>query len=152
MSVVDVLYFEDLIPGRRFASGSRALDAEAIKAFAREYDPQPFHLDEDAARSTFFGGLAASGWHTMATTMRLIVDSDFRPAGGVIGGGVDEFRWPKPVRPGDVLRVESEVIEARPSKSRPEIGLVRVRHTTYNQHAEIVQTFIANHVVQRRSA
>jgi len=150
--VADVLYLEDLIPGARFVSGSRALDAEAIKAFAREYDPQPFHLDEEAARLSFFGGLAASGWHTMATTMRLIVDSDFRPAGGVIGGGVDEFRWPKPVRPGDVLRVESEVIESRPSKSRPEIGLVRVRHITYNQHSEVVQTFIANHVVQRRSA
>lgn len=145
-----VLYFEDLTPGRRFASGSRTLDAVSIKAFAREYDPQPFHTDEEAAKSTFFQGLAASGWHTMATTMRLIVDSDFRPAGGVIGGGVDEFRWPKPVRPGDTLRVESEVVEARVSKTRPEIGIVRVRHTTLNQHGESVQSFIANHVVQRR--
>jgi acyl dehydratase len=148
--VAAVLYFEDLTPGRRFASGSHTLDAVSIKAFAREYDPQPFHTDEEAAKSTFFQGLAASGWHTMATTMRLIVDSDFRPAGGVIGGGVDEFRWPKPVRPGDTLRVESEVVEARVSKTRPEIGIVRVRHTTLNQHGESVQSFIANHVVQRR--
>jgi len=148
--VADPLYFEDLTPGRRFTSGTRTLDAAAIKSFARDYDPQPFHLDEAAAAATFFGGLVASGWHTAVVTMRLIVDGDFRPAGGVIGAGIDEFRWPKPVQPGDTLRVESEVLEARPSKSRPEIGIVRVRHTTFNQRAEPVQDFIANHVVQRR--
>ena len=148
--MVDPLYFEDLTPGRRFTSASRTVGADSIKAFAREYDPQPFHLDEAAAASTFFGGLVASGWHTAVTTMRLIVDSEFRPAGGVIGAGIDEFRWPKPVKPGDTLHVMSEVLEARPSKSRPEIGIVRVRHTTLNQRDEPVQTFIANHVVQRR--
>lgn len=146
----DPLYFEDLTPGRRFTSGTRTLDAAVMKAFAREYDPQPFHTDDAAATSTFFNGLAASGWYTAAVTMRLIVDSDFCPAGGVIGAGVDEFRWPKPVRPGDTLQVRSEVLEARPSKSRPEIGLVRVRHTTVNQHGETVQDMIANHVVLRR--
>ncbi len=150
--MVDVLYFEDLIPGRRFSTGSRTLDADSIKAFAHEYDPQPFHLDEAAAKNTFFGGLAASGWQTATVSMRLIVDGEFRPAGGVIGAGIDEFRWPKPVRPGDTLRVVSEVVEARPSKSRPEIGIVRVRHTTYNQSNDVVQDFIANHVVLRRPA
>lgn len=148
----DRTYFEDLTPGLIFRSGTATLDAPAIKAFARQYDPQPFHTDELAAKDSFFGELVASGWHTMAATMRLLVDGEFRPAGGVIGGGVDEFRWPKPVRPGDTLTVTSEVIESRPSKSRTDIGLVRVRHTTTNQNGEIVQTFIANHVVQRRPA
>ena len=143
-------YFEDLTPGLTFKTGWRTLDAEAIKAFARDYDPQPFHTDAEAATSSFFGELVASGWHTMATTMRLIVDGEFRPAGGVIGGGVDEFRWPIPVRPGDALTVLSEVVESRPSRSRQDIGMVRVRHTTVNQKGETVQTFIANHVVQRR--
>lgn len=144
-------HFEDLAPGLRFKTGTLTLDAEAIIAFARQYDPQPFHTDAKAAKDTFFGELVASGWHTMATTMRLIVDGEFQPAGGVIGGGVDEFRWPIPVRPGDTLTVVSEVVESRPSKSRPEIGMVRVRHSTLNQRGETVQTFIANHVVQRRS-
>jgi acyl dehydratase len=144
-------HFEDLTPGLKFKTGSRTLDAEAIKAYARQYDPQPFHTDAEAAKNTFFGELVASGWHTMSVTMRLIVDGEFKPAGGVIGGGVDEFRWPIPVRPGDTLTVVSEVVESRPSKSRPEIGMVRVRHSTLNQRGETVQTFIANHVVQRRS-
>lgn len=144
------LYFEDLTPGLTFRTGSQVLDAEAIKAFARQYDPQPFHTDAAAAKDSFFGELVASGWHTMAVSMRLIVDGEFRPAGGVIGGGVDEFRWPMPVRPGDTLTVVSEIVESRPSRSRPEIGLVRARHSTLNQRGETVQTFIANHVVQRR--
>jgi acyl dehydratase len=148
--VADPFYFEDLTPGLSFKTGSRQLDAQAIKQFAGDYDPQPFHTDETAAKSTFFGELVASGWHTMAVTMRLIVDGEFKPAGGVIGGGVDEFRWPIPVRPGDTLTVSSEVVESRPSKSRTDIGLVRVRHSTLNQRGETVQTFIANHVVQRR--
>jgi len=148
--VADILYFEELTPGRRFRSGTRTLDAAGIKAFAREYDPQPFHLDETAAAATFFGGLVASGWYTAAVSMRLLVDGEFRPAGGIVGAGIDEFRWPLPVRAGDTVHVESEVIEARPSKSRPEIGIVRVRHTTRNQRGEAVQDFIANHVVQRR--
>jgi acyl dehydratase len=150
--VASAFYFEDLTPGLTFRTGTRTLDAASIVAFARDYDPQPFHTDAAAAKSSFFGELVASGWHTMATTMRLIVDGEFKPAGGVIGGGVDEFRWPIPVRPGDTLTVVSEVVESRPSKSRPEIGMVRVRHSTLNQTGETVQTFIANHVVQRRPA
>ncbi len=148
--MADPLFFEDLTPGRRFVTGARTLDASAIISFAHEYDPQPFHVDETAAASTFFGGLVASGWYTASVSMRLLVDGEFRPAGGIIGAGIDEFRWPAPVRPGDTLHVESEVLEARPSKSRPEIGIVRVRHTTRNQRGEAVQDFIANHVVQRR--
>jgi acyl dehydratase len=148
--MADIFYFEDLTPGQKFKTGRRTLDADAIKTFAREYDPQPFHTDEEAAKSSFFGELVASGWHTMGVTMRLIVEGEFRPAGGVIGGGVDEFRWPKPVKPGDTLTVVSEILESRPSKSRPEIGLVRARHVTYNQDGDVVQSFIANHVVQSR--
>ncbi len=150
MTVAAPFYFEDLTPGLKFKTGAQALDGDSIKAFARQYDPQPFHTDAEAARDSFFGELVASGWHTMAVTMRLIVDGEFKPAGGVIGGGVDEFRWPIPVRPGDTLTVVSEIVESRPSKSRPEIGLVRARHSTLNQRGETVQTFIANHVVQRR--
>jgi len=148
--VAGPFHFEDLTPGLKFKTGTRTLDAQAIIAFARDYDPQPFHTDAEAAKNSFFGQLVASGWHTMAVTMRLLVDGEFKPAGGVIGGGVDEFRWPIPVCPGDTLSVVSEVVESRPSKSRPDIGLVRVRHTTVNQRGETVQTFIANHVVQRR--
>jgi acyl dehydratase len=148
--VPDVLYFEDLTPGRRFDTGTHRIDGDQIKAYARQYDPQPFHLDEEAAKASLFGGLAASGWHTASLTMRLLVDGEFRPAGGVIGAGIDEFRWPRPVRPGDTLRVVSEVIEARLSSSRPGIGIARVRHTTLNQDGEPVLDFIANHVVQRR--
>lgn len=150
--MADVLFFEDLTPGRQFRSGTRLLDAEQIKAFARDWDPQPFHTDETAAVATFFKGLAASGWHTTAIMMRLIVDGEFRPAGGVIGAGVDELRWPRPVRPGDTLSVVSEVVESRVSKSRPEQGIVRVRHTTVNQNGETVLEIIGNHVVPRRPA
>jgi acyl dehydratase len=150
MSQPDVLYFEDLTPGRRFASAALRIDAEQIKSYARSFDPQPFHVDEEAAKASLFAGLAASGWHTAGLTMRLIVDGPFRPAGGVIGASIDELRWPRPVRPGDSLHVVSEVVEARPSSSRPTIGIVRVRHTTFNQQDEPVQDLVANHVVQRR--
>ena len=117
-----------------------------------EFDPQPFHLDEDAARDTIFGGLAASGWHTAALTMRLLVESEIEPAGGIVGAGFDEFRWPKPVRPGDELRIESEVLEVRPSRSRPNQGLIKVRTTTLNQNNEAVQVQIGNLVVPRRQS
>lgn len=106
------------------------VEKEDIKAFAAKFDPQPFHLDEAAAHETIFGGLAASGWHTAAMTMRLLVDSEIKPAGGIVGAGFDEFRWPRPVRPGDELRLESEVLDARPSQSRPRQGLIKVRTTT----------------------
>ena len=145
------LYFEDFAVGQVYGSPRRPIEAERIKSFAREFDPQPFHLDEATARDTFFGGLAASGWHTAALTMRLLVDSPLKPAGGLIGAGCDELRWPRPVRPGDALRLESEVLEVRPSRSRPDVGLVKVRTTTLNQKDEPVQVMISNLVVPRRS-
>ena len=143
-------YLEDFTVGQTFASGRLRIDAERIKSFAAEFDPQPFHLDEAAARGTLFGGLAASGWHTAAATMRLLVEGELKPAGGIVGAGFEEFRWIKPVRPGDELRVESEVLEVRPSKSRPEQGLIKVRTTTLNQHDEAVQVLVGNLVVPRR--
>ena len=143
-------YLEDFVAGQIFGSARLRIDADQIKKFAAEFDPQPFHLDEKAARASIFQGLAASGWHTAALTMRLLVDSELKPAGGLVGAGFDEFRWPRPVRPGDELRVESEVLEVRPSKSRPGQGLVKVRMTTLNQNGEAVQILIANIVVPRR--
>lgn len=143
-------YLEDYSVGQTFRSGRLQVNKERIRTFAAEFDPQPFHLDEDAARDTIFGGLAASGWHTAAITMRLLVESDLKPYGGIVGAGFDEFRWTLPVRPGDELRVESEVLEVRPSRSRPEQGMIKVRTTTLNQNNEAVQVLIGNLVVQRR--
>jgi len=143
-------FLEDFAVGQTFRSGRARIDKERIKTFGAEFDPQPFHLDEEAARDTIFGGLAASGWHTAAITMRLLVESDLKPAGGIVGAGADEFRWPRPVRPGDELRTESEILAVRPSRSRPDQGLIEVRTTTLNQHDEAVQIIIANLVVRRR--
>jgi acyl dehydratase len=145
-------YFEDFSVGQTFRSGRRSIDREQTTAFAMAFDPQPFHLDDEAARASMFGELVASGWHTAALTMRLLVESDFDPAWGAIGAGVEELRWPRPMRPGDTLRIESEVIELRGSQSRPAIGFVRLRTTTLNQNDEPVQVFIANVVVPRRPA
>jgi acyl dehydratase len=143
-------YLEDFAVGQTFGSARLSIDNERMKAFAAEFDPQPFHIDEEAARDTMFRGLVASGWHTAALTMRLLVGSELKPAGGVIGAGVDELRWPRPVRPGDELHVESEILEVRPSKSRPEQGVIRVKTTTLNQNGEQVQVFIGNLIVPRR--
>jgi acyl dehydratase len=143
-------YLEDFAVGQTFNSGRCRITKEQIKAFANEFDPQPFHLNETAAHDTLFHGLAASGWHTAALTMRLLVESELQPAGGVIGAGFDEFRWPKPVRPGDELRIQSEVLEVRPSRSRPNQGLIKLRTTTLNQNNEAVQVQVGNLVVPRR--
>jgi acyl dehydratase len=144
-------YLEDYAAGQRFGSPrSLQVDKERIKAFAAEFDPQPFHLDEEAARGSIFRGLAASGWHTAALTMRLMVESDLKPAGGILGLGFEEFRWPRPVRPGDQLRVESEVLEVRPSQSRADQGLIKVRTTTLNQDGEAVQVQVGTLLVPRR--
>ena len=145
-----VHYLEDFAVGQRYATGALRVTPEEIKAFATQFDPQPFHLDEAAAGKSFFGGLAASGWHTAALTMKLLVTGELRPAGGIIGAGFEEFRWPRPVRPGDELRVETEILEVRESKSRPQQGLIKVRTTTYNQDAEPVQVFVGSLVVPRR--
>jgi acyl dehydratase len=143
-------YLEDFAAGQTFGSGQLSIDKERARAFAAEFDPQPFHLDEEAARHTILGGLAASGWHTAAVTMRLLVESELKPAGGIVGAGFDEFCWPRPVRPGDTLRIESEVLEVRPSKSRPEHGLIKVRTTTLNQDGKPVQILVAHLIVPRR--
>ena len=144
-------FLEDFAAGQTFGSGRVRVEPDRLKRFAAEFDPQPFHLDEDAARATLFGGLAASGWHTAAMTMRLLVESDLKPAGGIIGAGFDEFRWPRPVRPGDELHLEIEVLEVRASRSRPEQGMVKIRTTTLNQKDEPVQVSVGNLVVPRRS-
>jgi acyl dehydratase len=146
-----VHFLEDLSPGQRFRTGRRSLDLAAIQAFAREYDPQPFHTDPVAAKDTIFGELVASGWHTMAITMRLIVDGEAQLAWGFAGAGVEGLDWPHPVRPGDTLRAETEVVEVRPSKSKPDRGLARLRTTTYNQRDEPVMTFIAKIIVPKRN-
>ncbi len=134
------LYLEDVFVGQRFVTTAHTLTEAAIKAFAREYDPQPFHLDEAAAKDSFFGGLAASGWHTAAITMRLQVESGLNIAGGMIGAG-GELSWPKPVRPGDTLHVESEVLAVTPSRSKPERGFITLKSETKNQKEEVVQLF-----------
>ena len=146
------LHLEDFAVGQRYGSGKLRVDAAEIKAFAASFDPQPFHLDEEAARGSFFAGLAASGWHTAAITMRLLVEGELRPAGGLIGAGADELKWPRPVRPGDELEVESEVLEVRPARSRPEHGFVKFRTTTLNQHREAVQVLVMNLLVERRAS
>ena len=145
-------YLEDFEVGQKFGSSTLQVSEDGIKRFAAEFDPQPFHLDDAAARASLFGGLAASGWHTAALTMRLLVGSDVKPAGGIVGAGFDEFRWPRPVRPGDALRIEAEVLEVRPSKSRPEQGMIKLRTTTFNQRNEPVQISVGNLVVPRRPA
>jgi acyl dehydratase len=143
------LYLEELSVGQRFTSGTHAVDAAQIKAFAAQFDPQPFHLDDDAAKGTLFAGLAASGWHTAAITMRLLVGSGLPIAGGIIGSG-GEVAWPRPTRPGDILHVVSEIEEVTPSRSRPNRGMVRVRSETRNQRDEVVQVLISKLVVPRR--
>ena len=145
-------YLEDFAAGQVFNTGRVRVDKEQIFAFAKQFDPQPFHLDEEAARHSPFQGLAASGWHTAAMTMRLMVGGEFKPAGGILGVGFDELSWPRAVRPDDELHAKSEVLEVRPSKSRPDRGLIRVRTTTFNQKDEPVMVFTGNLLVPRRPA
>jgi acyl dehydratase len=143
------LYLDDLFVGQRFTSRTHVIDEAQIKAFSRQFDPQPFHQDEDAAKDTLFAGLAASGWHTAAITMRLLVDGGLPLMGGIIGAG-GEFAWPNPTRPGDTLQVESEVVEITPSRSRPDRGTATVRSVTHNQRKEVVQELTAKLIVPRR--
>ncbi len=145
-------YLDDFAPGQTFKTGRIKVDREKVFAFAKEFDPQPYHLDEAAARKSPFKGLAASGWHTAAITMRLLVDGEFRPAGGILGVGFEELSWPRAVRPGDELHAVSEVLEVRPSKSRPDRGLIKVRTTTFNQNNEPVMVYTGNLLVPRRVA
>ena len=146
---VAAFYLDDLHVGQRFTSGSLKVEEDEIKAFAARFDPQPFHLDEQAARDSIFGGLAASGWHTAALSMRLFVDGGAPIAGGVIGAS-GELAWPRPTRPGDILTVETEVLEVTPSKSRPDRGFATLRSETRNQNGDAVQIFTMKLVVPRR--
>ncbi len=144
------IYLEDLSVGDVFTSGTHEIDEQQIKTFALAFDPQPFHLDHAAAAETLFGGLAASGWHTASITMRLLV-ANIPVGNGIIGAG-GEISWPKPTRPGDVLRVTSTVLEITPSRSRPDRGMVTMRSETRNQHDDVVQIFTSKIVVFRRQA
>lgn len=145
-----LLYFEDLAVGQRFTGGRAAVELPAIAAFAAAFDPQPFHLNEEAAGESVFGRLVASGWYTMALTMRLLVEGELRPAWGLIGLGADELRWPRPVAPGDVLHVAWEIVELRPSASKPDRGTARLRITTRNQRDEVVLTLLTTILLPRR--
>ena len=146
------LYLEDLCVGQVYRTGTTRVTLDAIKAYAREYDPQPFHIDEEAARDSLFRGLAASGWHTAAVTMKLIVEGPFRLAGGHIGARLEELQWPRPTRPGDELRVETVILEVRPSQSRPGFGWLKVNTRTLNQKDEVVQSYVGNLIVRRRGS
>ena len=142
------LYLEDVAAGDRYTSREYPLDAAQIKDFARAFDPQPFHLDEAAAEATFFQGLAASGWHTAAIAMRLMVES-VPFSGGLIGASV-EISWPRPTRPGDRLHVESVVIAVTPSQSKPDRGLVSLQSDTFNQNGELAQKLVSKCLLFRK--
>jgi acyl dehydratase len=149
-SNVDEKYLEDLHIGDRFESDTCQVTEEGIIEFARDFDPQPFHLDAKAAGESVFEGLAASGWHTAAMTMKLFITGGLKLAGGSVGLGVDELQWPRPVRPGDTLRLQTEILDVRPSRSKPDRGIIRIRNVTTNQRGEVVQTFLASVLVRRR--
>ena len=145
------LYLDDLQVGQRFTSAEYRIDEDGIKAFAAEFDPQPFHLDTAVANASLFGGLAASGWHTAAITMRLMVTGGVPLATGIIGLG-GEIAWPRPTRAGDTLHVESEIVEILPSRSKPNQAIVKVRSTTLNQNGEPVQVFTGKILAFKRAA
>jgi acyl dehydratase len=145
------LYLDDLAVGRKFMTRSVTLTLEGCKAFAAEFDPQPFHLEEEAARRSVFGRIAASGWYTASLSMRLLVQGELKIAGGLIGLG-GEMTWPRPTYPGDTLHVESEVLAVRVSESKPDRGIVTVRNRTLNQHGEPVQVAVVKMLVPKRPA
>jgi acyl dehydratase len=146
------IHFDDFAPGQVYLLGRRTLTHDEIVAFAREWDPQPFHLDEQAAAASIYGGLIASGWHTVCVFMRLFADGLLNRSAAMGSPGVDEVRWLRPVRPGDALEARIEVLEVRPSRSKPDRGIVRLRSAVINQHQEEVLSFIANVMFRRRSA
>jgi acyl dehydratase len=150
-TTVGSVYLEDLSVGQRFTSGTYLMEENRIKAFATEFDPQPFHLDQSSAEASVFRGLVASGWHTAAVAMRLLVTGGLPFANGIIGLG-GEISWPRPTRPGDMLRVESEIVDIVPSRSKPQQGIVTVRITALNQSSEPVYVFTAKVLVFRRAS
>ena len=143
-------YFEDLRPGDKFNTAEYEMTAAEIIQFGRQYDPQPFHLDPAAARATLFGELVASGWHTAAVSMRLMVLGEMKLDGGVIGQAMEAMRWPRPVKPGDRLHVVTEVEELRPAPSRPDRGLLKLHCRTFNQLGKVVQDMTATLLIARR--
>jgi acyl dehydratase len=145
-----MLYLDDIKPGDQYTTREHQMTEDEITAFAGKFDPQPFHTDKEAAKDTFFQGLAASGWHTAAITMRLIVESGLPLAGGIIGAG-GQLNWPRPTRPGDILHVESTVLEVTPSRSRPERGMITVENLTKTASVDVVQKFVVKLVVPRRA-
>lgn len=148
-----MICFEDMVVGAVERFGAYEVTREEVIDFASKYDPQPFHLDDDAAAQTYFGRLSASGWHTAAMTMRMMVDNFAKEQRASLGSpGIDEMRWIKPVYPGDVLRVESELLEKRRSKSRPEMGIIRARSTTFNQHDDAVMSLVSIGLIGVRDA
>jgi acyl dehydratase len=147
---VPEIHLDDLEPGQIYDLGRRTLERDEIIAFARDWDPQPFHLDEQSAAASIYGGLIASGWHTVCVFMRLFADGLLARAAAMGSPGVDELRWLKPVRPGDTLEARLEVLEVRPSRSRPDRGIVRARSVALNQHGEEVLTFVASLLFRRR--
>ena len=146
------LYLEDVTIGQRFVSDRYVITEEAMIAFAREFDPQPFHLDHAAADASVFAGLASSGWHTAAIAMRLLMSGPMQFVGGAVGLGVDELRWPTAVRPNDSIQLETEILDTRPSRSKPGFGIVRIRNVATNQHGSVVLSYTANAMVQCRPA
>jgi acyl dehydratase len=145
-----MLYLDDIKPVDQYTTREHQMTEDEITAFAGKFDPQPFHTDKEAAKDTFFQGLAASGWHTAAITMRLIVESGLPLAGGIIGAG-GQLNWPRPTRPGDILHVESTVLEVTPSRSRPERGMITVENLTKTASGDVVQKFVVKLVVPRRA-
>ncbi|MFN7753239.1 MAG: MaoC family dehydratase [Pseudomonadota bacterium] len=153
VAAAEPLYFEDMQVGRHFNTGSIVLEEARMIEFAREFDPQPMHTDPEAAGRSIFGGLIGSGWYTAALTMRLVIGGEMKPdERGRVGLGIELLRWPTPTRPGDVLTAVTEVLEARPSASRPDRGIVKLRTLTYNQRREVMQELVANVLVPRRPA
>ena len=145
-------YFEDLEVGTKSSFGHYEVTREEVIEFASKYDPQPFHLDDEAAAQTYFGRISASGWHTCAMTMRMMVEEFSKQEAASLGSpGIDELRWIKPVYPGDTLRVEAELIEKRQSKSKPHMGFTKNRQTTFNQHGEPVLSMVSNGIIRVRN-
>ena len=149
----DLRYYDDLEVGSKASFGAYDVTREEVVAFAAQYDPQPFHLSDEAAAETYFGRLSASGWHTAAMTMRMTVDHMRTHRQASLGSpGIDELKWLRPVYPGDTLRCESELLEKRRSASRPDMGITKGRTTVFNQHGEPVMTFVANGLIRTRPA
>jgi acyl dehydratase len=145
-------YFEDFTPGQTIEHGPRLITREEIVAFAAQFDPQPMHLDEDSGRNSLLGGLGASGWHSCGIMMRMIYDAFLQDAASMGAGGVDEVQWLRPIRPGDKLTLRGKVLESRPSRSRPEMGILHVRYELYNGHGEHVMTMLTPQMLYRRNS